>query len=248
MGTFVHAVQYIVDHWYGPNVSAGGSGVGYLSWQHIYISVLSTALAVAIALPVGLYVGHTRKGEFLAVNISNIGRALPAFGILGIVYILTLSLPGLGFFPTLITLVLLAIPPILTNTYVGVKNVDPDTVEAARGMGLSEREVLRKIELPLAMPVIVAGIRTSAVAVVATATLAAVFAWGGYGQLIFYGFSQGDNVMVTAGAIMVALLAIATEVLLALLERLVTPKRASDEVRIPLLSRFRNTSNSSASA
>lgn len=234
MSPFSHAFRYIIDHWAGPNVAAGGSGIGLLTWQHTYICVLATVIAVAISLPVGLYVGHTRKGEFVAVNISNLGRALPAFGILGIVYILTLTWPGLGFFPTLITLVLLAIPPVLTNTYVGVKSVDEDTIEAAKGMGMSEREVLRRIELPLAMPVIVAGIRTSAVAVVATATLAAVFGWGGLGQLIFYGFSQGSNVMVVAGAVMVALLAIATEILLAILERVVKPKRASSEVRFRL--------------
>jgi len=239
MGTFTDAFRYIVDHWLGPNVASGGSGIGVLTWQHVYMSVLATAIGVLVALPIGLYVGHTRKGEFLAVNVSNIGRALPAFGLLGIVYIFTLSWPGLGFFPTVITLVLLAIPPILTNTYVGVKNVDADTVEAAKGMGLSDLEILRRIELPLALPVIVAGIRTSAVAVVATATLAAVFGWGGLGQLIFYGFAQNNNVMVVAGAVMVALVAVVTELLLAGLERVATPKRASDEVRLPFLSRLR---------
>src|SRR5919202_1581835 len=227
MADFVHAWGWILDpaHWGGPD------GVLTHSWEHIYMTAIATAVGVLIALPVGLYVGHTRRAEFLAVSIANLGRALPAFGILGIVFPFPLNLPGLGFYPTLIALILLAIPPILTNTYVGVKNVDPDTVEAARGMGMSGQEVLRRIELPLAAPVIVAGIRNAAVAVVATATLAAVFGWGGLGRYIFDGFYQSDIVKVISGAILVALLAILVEVLLAGLERLVRPRRSSDAGR-----------------
>lgn len=227
MHTFLNALSYILTpgHWTSPD------GVGLHTWEHIYMTLLSVGLAVLIALPVGLYVGHTRKGEFIAVSVANLGRALPAFGILGIVFMFTLNLPGLGFYPTLIAMTLLAIPPILINTYVGVNAIDEDTVESARGMGMSDMEVLRRIELPLAAPVIVAGIRTGAVAVVATATLAAVFGWGGLGTYIFNGFYQNDNVQLLTGGILVALLAVLTEVSLALVERFVRPRTSSTETR-----------------
>jgi osmoprotectant transport system permease protein len=217
-----------VLHWFtSPNHLTGPNGVPARTVEHVEMSLLATGIAVALAVPVGLLIGHTKRAEFLAVSIANIGRALPSFGILGIVFPFTINLPGLGFYPTLIALFLLAIPPILTNTYVGIKNVDPDTVEAARGMGMSEADVLLRIELPLAAPVLVAGIRTAAVAVVATATLAAVFGWGGYGRYIFDGFAQDNMVMVLAGAILVALLAIVTEIVLGGFERLVRPRSSS---------------------
>ncbi len=223
MQPFARAVAWILSpaHWWGPD------GVLTHTAEHVEITALSVAVALAIALPAGLYVGHTRRGEKAAVWTANLGRALPAFGILGIVFPFTLSLPGFGFYPTLIAMVLLAIPPILTNTYVGVRSVEADTVEAARGMGMSEVQLLRRIELPLAAPVIVAGIRTSAVAVVATATLAAVFGWGGYGRYIFDGFYQNDTVKILVGAILVAALAVVTELVLAVAEHLVRPARGA---------------------
>jgi osmoprotectant transport system permease protein len=220
MGIFGDVWQWFLNpvHWHGD------MGVPNRLFEHVQMAGLSTILAAAVALPAGLVIGHTRRMEFLAVSIANIGRALPSFGILGIVFPLTASLPGFGFWPTLIALFLLAIPPILTNTYVGVKNVDADTVEAAQGMGMSGREVLMGIELPLAAPLIVGGLRTATVQVVATATLAAIVGWGGLGRYIIDGFHQGNTVMVLAGAILVALLAIVTELGLGVVERLVHPK------------------------
>ena len=211
-------------HWSGPN------GIPARVLQHLWLSFTPVGLAVLVALPAGLAIGHTRRGEFLGVSVANLGRAIPSFAILSIVYQLMLSYApsfAFGFTPTVVALFLLAIPPILTNTYVGVQAVDPDTVEAARGMGLSGRQVLARLEVPLATPLIVTGIRTAAVQVVATATLAALIGGGGLGRFIIDGFAQGDDTMIVAGAVLVAALAILVESAFALLERLVAPRTAS---------------------
>ncbi len=205
----------------------GSNGIPRRIWEHIWMSGLATTLALLIALPVGLFIGHTRRLEFLAVSIGNIGRALPTFGVLGLVFPFTLDWPGdFGFLATLIALVLLAIPPILTNTYVGVKGVEADTVEAARGMGMRGRQVLGRLELPLSAPLIVAGVRTAAVQVVATATLWAVVAGGGLGRYIVDGFALGTigRDQLVGGAILVALLAVVTELSFAFIERVVAPR------------------------
>jgi osmoprotectant transport system permease protein len=230
MDIFAHLLSWLTSNW------AGVEGVQLRTIEHFQMSVQATALGALVAVPAGLFVGHTRRFEFAVVQIANLGRALPAFGIIGIVTPFTINLPGFGFWPTLIALFLLSLPPILTNTYVGVKNVDPDTVEAARGMGLSGRQVLLKLELPLAGPLIVAGIRNAAVAVVATATLAALVGWGGYGRFIVDGFAQGERIMVVAGAVLVAVMSVAAEVLLGGVERLVRPRRTSGERRLSLRS------------
>jgi osmoprotectant transport system permease protein len=138
--------------------------------------VVALAIAILIAIPIGAVVGHTRRGAGVAVPVANLGRAIPSFAILVLVFILMLRWwPGLafGFVPTVVALTLLAIPPILTNTYVGISGVDADTVEAAKGMGMRGTQIFGRLELPLAAPVIMTGIRISAVQVVATATLAA---------------------------------------------------------------------------
>jgi len=198
--------------------------------EHVSMSFQAILLAAAVALPVGMYIGHRRRFELMAISVGNIGRALPSFGILGITFAVTTSLdvPGtLGFWATFVALFLLAIPPILTNTYAGIKGVDGDTIEAARGMGMSEREILLKIELPLAALLIVAGLRLAAVQVVATATLGALVAWGGYGRYIVDGFAAGDDVQLLGGAILVAALAILTEIAFGLLQRWMRPKTGS---------------------
>ena len=222
-----------VLHWFAdPAHWSGPTGVPVRLFEHVQISLLAVALAAAVAFPSGLLIGHTRRGELLAVSVGNLGRAVPSFGILALVFPFTLRyLPGIGFWPTLIALFLLAIPPILTNTYVGIQGVDPDAVEAARGMGMAEREIVMRLEMPLAAPLIVAGLRTAAVQVVATATLAALVAWGGLGRFIVDGFARGDDAMILAGAILVAALAIATEVAFGLLERAVSPATATARPR-----------------
>lgn len=219
-----------VWEWLTSSSSWHGSGIdpGILVrlGEHMSMSLQAAGLAALVVLPVGLYVGHTGRFALTATSIGNVGRALPSFGILGIAFIvfITWQVPGvLGFWATFLALFLLAIPPILTNTYVGIKGVDPDTVEAARGMGMSERDILLRLELPLAAPLIVAGLRLATVQVVATATLGAVVAWGGLGRYIVDGLASGNDVILLGGAILVALAAICTEIAFGFLERVVAP-------------------------
>lgn len=215
--------------WVGdPSNWQGARGVPARVWEHTEISLVAVAIALAIALPVGMWIGHSRKGEFLVVSVANIGRALPSFAILALALPFTIRLGlGLGFWPTVVALVLLGIPPILTNAHVGVTAVDRDVVEAARGMGMSGSNVLLRIEFPLAAPVIVAGVRTAVVQVIATATLGALVGFGGLGRFIIDGFAVRDNARILAGAVLVALMAIAAEAVFAGIERLVTPQMDS---------------------
>lgn len=201
--------------------------------EHVRLSGFSVLGASALALPVGLYIGHRRRLEFVAVTTANLGRAIPSFAILSLSLPLSIQFGlGLGFWPTFVALFFLAIPPILTNTYVGVKGVDEDAVEASRGMGMTDGQILTRVQLPLALPLIVAGIRTSAVQVVATATLAALVAGGGLGTYIVFGFRASDDGALLGGALLVALLAFATELGLGYCEK-VLRKRAGVEGHRP---------------
>jgi osmoprotectant transport system permease protein len=228
--TWDHFLRFFTSglNWSGP------SGIPTRLLQHVELSGTSLVIACAIALPIGLYIGHTRRAEFITVSIANLGRSIPSFAILSLMFALMLVIApklAFGFTPTVVALVLLGIPPILTNTYVGVQSVDRDTVEAALGMGLSGRQVLKRLELPLAAPLIMAGVRTAAVQIVATATLSALIAGGGLGRFIVDGFSQGDPAMSYAGAALVALLAIATELGFGLVERTARPRTSSVTTR-----------------
>ena len=212
-------------HWLtDPANWQGSHGIPVRILEHIELSGLSVLVAVALAMPIALYLGHTGRGGFIAINVANIGRALPSLALLafGLVIAIALGL-GLGFWPTVIALVPLAIPPILTNTYVAVREVDRDVVEAARGMGLSEDQILRSVEVPLGLPLILSGIRTAAVNVVATATLGALVAGGALGRFIVDGLALQEYDQLMAGALLVALLAVATEVSFAALERATVP-------------------------
>lgn len=218
--------------WFSTGTTWTGAGIdpGILVrlYEHMSMSLQAVALAASLALPVALYIGHVRRFGFLAVTIGNLGRALPSFGILGITFALTIGWPGtLGFWATFIALFLLAIPPILTNSYVGIQGVDRDTIEAARGMGMSERGILLRIEVPLAAPLIVAGLRIATVQVVATATLGAVASWGGLGRYIVDGFAGGDDVQLLGGAFLVAGTALVTEAVFGSLERWTAPRTSS---------------------
>ena len=175
-GVVADVIAWLTDpvHWSGPD------GIPVRTLQHIWYSLVATTVAAAIALPVGVYVGHTGRGAIVAVNLTNLGRAIPSLGII----ILTFIVFGFGVLPILVTLFALAIPPIVTNSYIGVRSVDPDVRQAAEGMGMRGRQVLWRVELPIAMPLIMAGIRTSAVQVVATATLAAFVGLGGLGRYV----------------------------------------------------------------
>jgi osmoprotectant transport system permease protein len=191
--------------------------------EHVRLSVIALVIAMLVALPVALVLGHTGRGGFLAINAANVGRALPSLALIAI----ALPFLGLNDSSTIFALVLLGVPPILTNTYVAVREVDRDIIEAARGMGMSGLEILRSVELPLAAPVMMSGIRTAAVQIVATATLAAVIAGGGLGRFIVDGFATRNNPSVVTGAVAVALLTILTELGLGAVERVVTPRGAS---------------------
>ena len=199
---------------------SGPDGIPVRTLQHLYYSLLATAIAAAIALPVGVLIGHTGRGAVFAVNLTNLGRAIPTLGIIILVFILA----GFGIVPVLVALTALAVPPIVTNSYVGVRSVDPEVREAAEGMGMRGRQVLWKVELPVAMPLIMAGIRTSTVQVVATATLAAYVGLGGLGRYLIDGFSQRDLPQVVGGAILVAVLALLIELALGRLQTLVVSR------------------------
>jgi osmoprotectant transport system permease protein len=200
----------------------GKQGVPYLTWEHLYISALAVGLAAVFALPVALVLGHTGRGGGVTVLVTNVSRTIPTLALLTV---FAATAIGFGNRATIIALAVFAAPPLLTNTYVGMRGVDADIVEAARGMGMSERSVLLRVELPLAVPLIAAGLRTASVQVVATATLAALVGGGGLGTIINTGFGQQDQGQIIAGGILVAALALVVEAVLGFGQRLVTPGR-----------------------
>jgi osmoprotectant transport system permease protein len=208
-------------NWSGPN------GIPTRVLEHVEIAVVALLIAAAIGLPIGIWIGHTRRHVRFAINLANLGRAVPSLAAIAIVVPITqpISPKGGGFdlYPTVIAMVLLAIPPILVNTYAGISEVDRDLVESARGMGLREREILRGVELPIALPVVIGGIRSAAVQVIATATLGAIYGLGALGRYIISGMQQNNaNGMLFGGVILVALLALSAEGLLALAQRRLT--------------------------
>lgn len=203
------------EHW------RGEFGVPHRVAEHALMSLGALAVALAIGLPLGIWLGHRGRGGAVAINLSNIGRAVPSLAILALVQqaIGLSGWPGFGARPALVALVALAVPPLVTNAYVGMRGVDRDVVEAARGMGMTAGELLWRVELPIALPLVMAGVRTAAVQVVATATLAAVTAWGGLGRFIVDGFGQQDNAQIVAGALLVGLMALVAELGLGRLQR-----------------------------
>jgi osmoprotectant transport system permease protein len=223
-------VGWFADNWDGQD--------GYLvrGWNTIRLSGLATLVAAVLAIPLGALIGHYRRFGVSAVAVVNIGRALPSFGIIALALPITIRIArnipdgvpifgsGLGFFPAFIALFALALPPIFTNTFTGIREVDPGTVEAARGMGLTEGKILRSVEAPLASPIIIAGLRISAVQVVATSPLAALVAYRGLGRFIVDGFAIRDNVQIFAGAFLVAALAILTELFFSFVARRFVPR------------------------
>jgi osmoprotectant transport system permease protein len=210
----------VVDWLTAPQHWAGSDGIPNRIAEHLLLSSVTIIVAVVIALPIGVVFGHLGRGGFVAINIANIGRAMPSLALLALMLPVALSLKlGLGFWPTFIALVPLGIPPVLTNAYVAVRGVDRDVVEAARGMGLRESQVLSRVELPIAAPLIIAGVRNAAVAIVATATLGALVAGGGLGRYLVDGLARQDYPRMFVGAVLVALLSIAVEVAFGAFER-----------------------------
>jgi osmoprotectant transport system permease protein len=197
----------------------GGENILPLIGDHLELTFASMGIACALAIPIGIVLGHTGRGQFAATSVSNIGRAVPSFALVAFF----VAFLGTTFINVTLALVLLAIPPILTNTFVGIQQVDRDTVDSARGMGMTEPEIARRVELPLALPLIFGGIRTSTVNVIATATLAPVVGVSSLGDPIIAVNTHGEAGRLAA-AIVVALLAVASEVILGAVQRATTPK------------------------
>jgi osmoprotectant transport system permease protein len=227
MNLVTETVGWLADpaHWSGP------SGIPSRVGEHLALSLAALAIAALIALPIGLWAGHTRRGDRLAVNTANLARAVPSLALIGIAVPFTVLIdPQLGFkvLPTLIAMVALGIPPILVNAITGVTEVDADLVEAARGMGLTEPGVLRDVELPLALPAIAAGLGSAAVQIIATATLGALFGFGGLGSYLAEGIAQNDHGMIWGGVVLVAILALSAEGAFSLTVRAIGTPGAGD--------------------
>ena len=218
LGVFADALRFVVDE---------RSLILDKTAEHLELSGAAMAVALLAALPLGVFLGHLHRGSFLAVNVANIGRALPSLAVIAA----GISVLGIGFANVVLALVILAVPPILTNAYVAVDGVEADVVEAARGMGMTRLQILRRVELPLALPLLFAGIRTATVFVVATATIAAVAGGGGLGDIIVNQSVYGLDGVVGA-AVCVSVLALGADALLGLLQRSLTPDAVRAEAGV----------------
>ncbi len=207
---FVDAVRFVADN---------ASFVGAKTVEHLLLAGAAIGISIAVAVPLGVWLGHLHRGSFLAISVGNLGRALPSLAVIAF----GLPLFGISFTNVLVALVVLAVPPILTNTYVAVDGIDRDAVEAARGMGMSGPQVLWRVELPLALPLLFAGVRTSSIYVIGTATIAAIAGGGGLGDIIVNQASYRVEGVIGA-AMCVSVLALAVDGLLAAVQRAVTPR------------------------
>jgi osmoprotectant transport system permease protein len=211
----------------------GETGVPNRLIEHIAMSLLAVLTASAIALPLGFYIGHTGKLQLLGINIANIGRAIPSYAVMVMLLPVMLGLApvlgydprlGLRFLPIFLAMVLLSIPPILVSAYAGLQAVDRELTESSRGMGLTESQILTQVELPLALPVLIGGFRVALLQVIATATIGAFLAGGGLGRYIIDGIARRDDGMLYGGVVLVAVLAIGTDLTLGWVQRRLTPK------------------------
>lgn len=195
---------------------SGPEGILVRLAEHLGYTALTMLVAMAIALPLGAWIGHTGRGGFVVVALANALRALPTLGLLVLLFLMV----GLGLLGPLIALVIIAVPPLLAGTYAGVRNVDPAVVDAARGMGMRGPEVLWKVELPNALPLVIGGIRSATLQVISTATVAAYVGVGGLGRFILDGLGQRDFGAMIGGSILVAALAVVADLVLGGLQRL----------------------------
>lgn len=211
---------------------SGRNGIITLTWAHVRLSFWATVTAAVLALPPAVVLGHLHRGGLVAVSLVNLGRAVPSFGVIALVLPFSIQWGfGLGYWPTFVALVLLGVPPIFTNAYTGVRGVDPGIVESARGMGMRSRDVVLSVEVPNAMPLVITGVRISAVQIVATATLGALVGFQCLGTLVVQGIAQFDDGKLVTGAVFVAAMAILVEVGFGLLQRRVTPWAAPSRIR-----------------
>nr|WP_194241346.1 ABC transporter permease subunit [Galbitalea soli] len=207
-------------HWV---TTAEGSGIGDALVHHLFLTAVSVLITVVIAGPLGLYIGHTGRFRRVAIGASNAARALPTLGLLSALILLL----GIGDVPPVVVLVVLGIPPLLAGAYAGLESLDRQTIDAARAVGMTEFQILRKVEIPLAAPLLLGGLRAAALQIVATVALASVFGLQSLGTFIIDGLAQADYVKMTAGAILVAALALLLDGVLAVVQRLVGPRGVS---------------------
>ncbi|WP_055525393.1 ABC transporter permease [Streptomyces graminilatus] len=217
MNDFLNQIRLVADWLTSPAQWHGDDGIPHRLAQHLVYSGLSLFFAALIGLTLGLLVGHTGRGSFAVASVANLARAIPTFGLV----VLVVTVAGLSTTPVLIALVALAIPPILINTFEGVRGVDPDTRDAARGVGMTEWEVLLRVEVPMALPLILLGLRVAAIQVVATATVAAYPGLGGLGRFIVDGLSRNDYQLVIGGSTVVVALALVVQVAFTALRRVI---------------------------
>ncbi|WP_223690393.1 ABC transporter permease [Leifsonia poae] len=217
MTDIIAAFAWVLDpaHWGGP------SGIGVRLGEHVWYSFLTLILAAVIALPIGFAIGHTGRFRGLAIGVSGALRAIPTLGL--VVYLALITL-NLSIVPPLIALTILAIPPVLAGAYSGLESVDRRTIDAARAMGMTEMQILVKVELPLSLPLIIGGLRSAALQVIATWTVAAILPVGGLGRFLFDGLSVQNYGEMLGGSILVIVLALITDGLFALIQRLVVPR------------------------
>lgn len=217
MNIFGDTLDFLTDgaHW------KGSEGIPTRILEHLELSAISVLIACAIAISLGLWLGHIGRGGNIAINVSNVGRAIPTYALLVLLFV------AIGVthrqLETVIALVAFSVPPVLTNTYVGIREVDPEAKEAARGMGMSGDQLLRKVEIPLATPLILDGIRIATVQVVATTSVAALIGAGGLGRFVVDGFGNNDPGQYGAGALVIAVFALLLEGSFVLLQRRVDP-------------------------
>lgn len=231
-------IPYLLDpqHW---NVSLNGN-IPSLVVDHLVYTAITLVIGALIAIPLGLYIGHTGKFAFIAINAGNAGRSLPTLGLISLLVVLI----GLGLVPVIIALVILAIPPILTSTYAGLRAIDPAVVDAAKGMGMREMQTLFTVEIPMALPLIMSGLRSAALQVIATATVGAYVGLSGLGRLLIDGLALNQYDRVIAGAVLVAALAIVLDLVAAGLQRLVVSPGVSGAALTRTSRKFRVASTS----
>ena len=222
-------MNWLIDFFGNPDNWSGPGGIPHRLLEHIEFSLVALVLSMVIAIPLGLLIGHTRRGAVLVVITANAARALPTLGLV----VLIVLLAGVGTtWPVLIPLVALAVPPILVNTYEGVRGVDEDLRDAAYGMGLRGGQVLMKVLVPVALPLILLGLRIAAIQVVATATVAAYVGLGGLGRYIIDGLATKDFPSTIGGAVLVAALALIVQLGFSLLHRVMVSPGVSQRVRV----------------
>jgi osmoprotectant transport system permease protein len=218
---FLQAIQWILDpeHWAEVNFQAG---IAEELGDHLWLSFLAVLFTAAVALPIGLYIGHTGRGRGFAIVVANVVRAVPTLGLLSVLLLVSLALP-----PAVFVFVLLGVPPLLAGAYAGLEAVDRQTIDASRAMGMTEWQILRRVELPLAAPLILGGLRGATLQIIASVTLVSNFGINSLGDFILGGLAANDYVQMTAGAILVTVLALLVDGLLAVVQRFAAPRGVS---------------------